>query len=315
MEKIKGFLLVVLVLFLSGCQTSVEVTERLFAMDTYMEITVHGTPEIAKKGAEELKRLEGLLKRDAVKNGKLPKETAFAIQEALDIARETEGAFDPTVAPLSDLWGFYEGEHHVPTEKELKQALSLVDYRQITIEENCLNTGNASLDLGGIGKGFASDYCCRLLKEEGVTSGILSLGGNVQTIGRKADGSMWKIGIANPQNPDEILCFVEVEEKAVVTSGGYQRYFEQAGKRYHHILNPKTGYPAESELLSVTVVGESATQCDALSTALFVMGLEKAVSYWQQENTFEMILVAKDGVYHTPGILPKESKRNLICLK
>ena len=315
MEKIKILLLGLVFLFLSGCQKNVAVTEQLFAMDTYMEITVYGSSDIAKKGAEELKRLEGLLNREALTNGTLAEETAQVIKTALAVARETEGAFDPTVAPLTDLWGFYGGKFYVPGEQELKQTLTQVGYQKVSLNGNQLDTGNCCLDLGGIGKGFASDRCCELLKTEGVTSGILSLGGNIQTIGRKPDDSLWKIGIADPQKPNETVCSVEVEGKAVVTSGGYQRNFEQNGKEYHHILNPKTGYPAESELLSVTVIGDSATMCDALSTALFVMGLEKAVSYWETKKGFDMVLVTEDDIYHTSGIHPKEAIKTLQCLE
>ncbi len=315
MEKIKILLLGLALLFLSGCQKNVAVTEQLFAMDTYMEITVYGDEHAAQKGAEELKRLEGLLNREALTNGTVAEETAQAIKTALVVAHETEGAFDPTVAPLTDLWGFYGGEFSVPSEQELQNTLTQVGYERVSLHGNQLDTGNCVLDLGGIGKGFASDRCCELLKNEGVTSAILSLGGNIQTIGRKPDGSFWRIGIADPQNPNETICTVEVEGKAVVTSGGYQRNFEQNGKQYHHILNPKTGYPAESELLSVTVIGESATMCDALSTALFVMGFDKAVSFWETKKGFDMILITEEIIYHTCGISPKEAMKTLRCLE
>ncbi len=315
MEKIKILFMSLVLLVLWGCQTNVAVTESLFAMDTYMEITIYGPSEIAKKSVKELERLEGLLNRDALENGTIAEETAQAIETALLVAHETKGAFDPTVAPLTDLWGFYGGNFSVPSEQELQNTLTQVGYQKVSLNGNQLDTGDAVLDLGGIGKGFASDQCCELLKNEGVTSGILSLGGNIQTIGRKPDGSLWKIGIANPKKNNETVCTIEVEEKAVVTSGGYQRKFEQNGKEYHHILNPKTGYPAESELLSVTIIGESGAMCDALSTALFVMGLEKAVSYWEAKKGFDMILVTEEMIYYTPGIDPKEAGKPLRSLE
>ena len=168
MEKIKGLLLAFLLFFLSGCETNATVTERLFAMDTYMEVTICGTSDIAKKGTEELKRLEGLLDREALNNGTVADETAQAIEIALLTARETNGAFDPTVAPLVDLWGFYEGNPCVPNEQELEQALKKVGYEKVSLHGNQLDTGNCSLDLGGIGKGYASDRCFELLKEEGI---------------------------------------------------------------------------------------------------------------------------------------------------
>lgn len=311
MEKIKILLMGFVLLFLVGCEKNTVMTERFFAMDTYMEITVCGTSDIAKAGAEEVKRLEVLLNRDALQSGTVSEETASAIETALYVARETEGAFDPTVAPLTDLWGFYGGNFRVPSADELEQTVAKVDYRRVSLDGNQLDTGDCVLDLGGIGKGFASDRCCELLKRKGVTSAILSLGGNIQTIGRKPDGNLWKIGIADPKNPNETICTLEVENKAAVTSGGYQRNFEQDGKRYHHILNPKTGAPAESELLSVTIIGESATLCDALSTALFVMGFEGAVAFWERKQDFDMILITKDSIYHTSGVTPKDGKKEI----
>lgn len=176
------------------------------------------------------------------------------------------------------------------------------------------------IDLGGIAKGYASDRVMEIYREYGVTSGMVSLGGNIQTLGAKPDGTAWKIGIRDPETEKEgdsgsgaggILLALPVENQAVITSGGYERYFEENGETYIHILDPRTGYPADSGLLSVTVVSENGMLADALSTSLYIMGAEKAAEYWRAHgsdsgNAFELILVDTFGkAYATEGLRDK----------
>ena len=152
------------------------------------------------------------------------------------------------------------------------------------------------VDLGGIAKGFTSDRVMELFSADGVTSGIISLGGNVQTLGTKPDGSLWRVGIQDPDDSSGIIATIEVADKAVITSGGYQRYFEQDGTTYHHIIDPRTGMPADSGLTSVTIVSDDGTLADGLSTSLFIMGKEAALDYWRaHRDNFDVILVASDG--------------------
>lgn len=307
MEKIISIIL--LILFLTGCNSAIEQTHSFFAMDTYMEVSVYGKREIAQKCGDYIKDLESLLSREALESNTLQPETEHALQEALKIAEETNGAFDPTVTPFLELWGFYSKDYRVPSEHELLLTASKVGYEKALHQPNL-----CQFDLGGIGKGFASDLAAEYLKNQGVTSAILSLGGNIQTIGKKPDGSLWGVGIADPSNPKEQACILKVEECAVITSGGYQRNFTKNGVTYHHIINPKTGYPADSDLLSVTVVGPSATRCDALSTALFVMGKEEAIAFWSKTKDFDMILITQDAIYHTKGITPEQQNKELLCV-
>ena len=152
-----------------------------------------------------------------------------------------------------------------------------------------------AVDLGGIAKGYASDKVAELLKEKGVASAIVSLGGNVYGVGTKPDGEKWEVALANPLDANDYCGLISIENQAVVTSGGYQRYFEENGKKYHHIIDPATGYPAESGLLSVTIISDSGTEADVLSTALYVMGLEKALAFWQEHGGFEAIFVTEAG--------------------
>ena len=164
---------------------------------------------------------------------------------------------------------------------------------------------NQKLDLGGIAKGYTSARVMEIFREYGITSGMVSLGGNVQTFNTGRDGFLWKIGIQNPNGQQgSLLAVLSVENKAVITSGGYERYFEEDGNTYIHILNPKTGYPADSGLVSVSVISENGMLADALSTSLYLMGEEQAAGYWRTHaDEFDMILETEDGtLYVTEGI-------------
>ena len=179
---------------------------------------------------------------------------------------------------------------------------SLIDYKKIVVNGDAIRLENGmQIDLGAVAKGYCSDKIVRYLREQNVESAILSLGGNVYALGKKSDGKKWKVAINDPVG-NGYVGILEAEDLAVVTSGNYERYFEKDGVRYGHILDPKTARPAESDLLSVSVVGKSGTLCDALSTALFVMGKEKACTFLQKAEV-DAILVTTDGrVLLTPGV-------------
>ena len=206
-------------------------------------------------------------------------EVFFVIQKALEYARATDGAFDPTVGALVRLWGFTTDFPHVPEQTEIADALLLTDYRKVMLDEKeksvYLAQKGMALDLGGIVKGYAADQIACILREKHIDRAVIDLGGNVYVFGKKKDGSEWRVGIKNPLEPEASpFRVLSVTECAVVTSGTYERFFEQNGHRYHHIINPRTGWPAESDLLSVTVIDSSSLEADALSTALFVLGQE-----------------------------------------
>lgn len=200
----------------------------------------------------------------------------------------TNGTLDISVYPIVRAWGFTTGSYKVPSEEELTSLLPLVDYTNVQYDEvtgEVILPAGMEIDLGSIAKGYAGQQAAELLREKGVTSALLNLGGNVQTIGSKPDGGAWQIAVKNPHNKEPMMV-VSVRDKAVVTSGGYERYFEQDGKTYWHIMDPKTGRPADSGLLAVTVIGEDGAMCDGLSTSLFVMGLEKAAALWAESSDF-----------------------------
>ena len=195
----------------------------------------------------------------------------------------------------------------MPSEEEIQNLLKYVDSQKIKIDEKT-NTvtleKNMKIDLGGIAKGYTSQRIAKIYKKDGVKSGVISLGGNVQAIGKKTDGSRWKVGIQSPDDTESMIGGYEAADEAVITSGAYERYFEKNGKRYHHIIDPATGKPSEKDLKSVTIISKNGTLSDTMSTTLFVMGKDKAISYWKKHNNeFNMILVDKnDKIYISQGI-------------
>ena len=283
-----------------------------FAMDTIMTFTVihEEGDEIIVDAEQEIRRLENLLSI-TLEDSEVSKLNAAAGKEAIAVSEDTmilleagkklgaktDGTFDIAISPVVKAWGFTEAEHHVPTQEELDVLLPLTDPADVVLDNGkvFLQKEGMAVDLGGITKGYASDKVAELLKENGVESAIISLGGNVYGIGTKPDGEKWQVALANPLDANDYCGLISIEDKAVVTSGGYQRYFEENGKKYHHIIDPATGYPAENGLLSVTIVCESGMEADVLSTALFVMGLEDALKYWQENGGFEAIFVTEAG--------------------
>ena len=286
MKKI--LILLFCALLLSGCGSNTKREKMLFAMDTEIELTIYGKKKAMERAELEIERLsekysvENL--ENAIKN--YDAETEEILKVADKIKSETNGTFDVNVAPIMRIWGFYshefeEKQHRVPTPLEIEEALLTA-------------SSGLYVDLGGIAKGYCADRLVTILKEEGVKSAVLSLGGNIALIGAKPDGTPYTVGIKSPFD-EGIYATIKAQDTMVVTSGDYVRYFEENGKRYHHILNPKSGYPAESDLKSVTIVSDSGIYADSLSTALFVMGKDKAIEYWKARRNFGMILIDREG--------------------
>lgn len=315
--------LALMLLFLSACQNSETAespaTVQLFAMDTVMELSAYGTnaDHALALASDRINELDALLSTNqegsevyAANNSQgqpivLSDDTAVLIQKALSVCAMTNGALDISIYPIVKAWGFTTNSYQVPDAKTLSKLLSLVDYSAISLDPNT-NTltlpKGMEIDLGSIAKGYTGDAVTQLLASNGITSAIINLGGNVQTLGTKPDGSLWNVAIQDPKG-DDYLGTVAVADKAVITSGGYQRYFVQDGVTYHHIIDPASGYPANNGLISVTIVSGSGTLGDGLSTSLFVMGLDKAIDFWRTHDGFETVLVGDDGtVYVTEGL-------------
>lgn len=211
-------------------------------------------------------------------------DTYEVIEKAIEFADQSQGKFDPTIGPLVDLWGIGSERAAIPSDTDLQNALDKIGWMKVELKgyekSIYLTEEDMKLDLGAIAKGYASDEVVRILRDKNIGRAIINLGGNVYAFGEKQDGSPWRIGIQNPfSTRGEYLGILSVKTKSVVTSGIYERYFEQDGKRYHHILSSNTGYPVDNELASVTVITESSIDADALSTVLFASGTEDGIAF------------------------------------
>lgn len=290
--------MLLLCVLLTGCTAQHRAQQTVFAMDTVMDLQVWALD--AKNAEMALGAVEDLIRRmentwSATQDNSIPSrlnreqtvtltESQKAFLDRVEALKErTGGAFDPRLRSLSFLWGFYHEENWfedfvLPTEAQIAAAIA-----------------EQKWDLGAVVKGYAGQQAAQLLAQMNVDRAILNLGGNIQTYGEKPDGSPWIIGIQNPDGNDSIATVSVTGTCAVVTSGDYQRYFERNGVRYHHILDPETGYPADSGLRSVTVICRDGLVADALSTALFVMGLEDATQLWRKSDDFEAVFLLTDG--------------------
>ncbi|MBQ2061735.1 MAG: FAD:protein FMN transferase [Oscillospiraceae bacterium] len=314
-----------MIVSLTACGAPEKHKLSLFAMDTYMTLVAYGdgADEALTASARAINELEQQLSRTREDSdvwrinhggGKVDSVTVSLIAQALRFSDETGGAFDITVAPLVDLWAINSDSPHVPSQAEIDALLPFVgsehvsfgvrkgaasSYDAVFADEGC------AIDLGGIAKGYASDRVKEIFAEYGVKSGTVSLGGNVYVCGRRPDGKLWNVAVQNPEG-NGYACMLTLSDTFAVTSGGYQRFFTaEDGTVYQHIIDPATGAPARSDLLSVTVVCPDGTRADAYSTALYVMGEDGAIRFWetQQSDPFEMVLITADGrIVCTPGL-------------
>lgn len=301
---------------LCGCAAAPQAqTASFFAMDTAMELTVYGGADLPGQVQALISDLEGQLSVtdpdsalyavNASGSGTLTGRANTLMGQALDLCRRTDGALDLSIYPVVRAWGFTTGDYQVPDDAALADLTALVDYTRIDYDPAsgavALPTG-MEIDLGSVAKGCAGREAAQLLRQAGVASALLNLGGNIQTVGSRPDGDPWQIGVKDPATGQPMMV-LSIRDQAVVTSGGYERYFQQDGRTYWHIMDPDTGRPAENGLRSVTIVGDDGLVCDGLSTALFVMGLERGARFWAASDDFEAIFVTDDGtVYLTQGL-------------
>lgn len=317
MKKITTLLFLFLIT-LCGCANSAESSSEdtkeysrdIFAMDTYMYLKAYGEHADTALGysSEQILSLEELFyvtyeKSDiwAINHSdgepvSVSDDTIAVLNKAIEIGGKTNGALDVTIYPLLTEWGFTTDTQQVPTDDIIADKLKLIDYTKISVKGNTVQLpDNMQIDFGALAKGYTSDCVTDILKENGVKSALVNLGGNVHAVGTKPDGTLWKVGVQNPFSPSEQVCILEIADKAVITSGNYERFFtDENGRKYWHILDSADGFPADNGLVSVTIVGENGLLCDALSTALFVLGTDKAIDYWKNTADFEMILITDD---------------------
>ncbi|MEG0084970.1 MAG: FAD:protein FMN transferase [Niameybacter sp.] len=325
----KLFLSIFLLLSFTGCSTpsnasSNEPLKRTeLLMGTTVSITLfdHQTEETLDAAFNLVKNLENelslnksstLLTQLNASSGTSPykvNSTLFDIVEkGLYYSQLTNGSFDLSVGPLVKLWSIGLPEARVPSQTEIDATLPLIGYQNITLNKEdssiYLHKPSMQLDLGGIAKGYTADAIATLLSSKGVGHALIDLGGNIYTLGAKIDGSLWKVGIQDPfESRSNIVGYVSVANQSVVTSGIYERYLEADGNKYHHILNPQTGYPFENDIAGISIISDTSIDGDALSTAVFSQGLEEGMAFVQTLPGIDAIFITKDSqVYITEGL-------------
>ncbi len=289
------------------------------AMDTFMSLKIYGQnrDSVLKNVQGSIVSLDKLLSTTDKNSdiyklnnaGAVPvevdKTTADIVEMSLDLCDDVSGALDITVYPVVCEWGFIDKDYKIPDQNRIEQLLQFVDYSKVSVSDGKISLlTNMQIDLGAVAKGYAADRGIEICRNEDITSALLNLGGTVAAIGAKPDGSDWKVGVADPENSADYFGYLSCKDKVIATSGGYERYFIGSdGKTYIHIINPKTGSPVDNNINSVTIVSEVGIKSDALSTALFVMGVDDAEKYRRENSGFDYVILTKDNeVYVTSGI-------------
>jgi FAD:protein FMN transferase len=319
-------------------QEPVSKTELL--LGTVCKITIYDNPseEVFKKAFDKIRDIESRMSinidRSEVmdinaKSGEqfvqVSDETFYVIKNGLHYSNLTNGLFDISIGPIVKLWNINTENAKVPSKEEIDAGKALVNYKDIVLDEAekrvMLRKKGMILDLGGVAKGYAADAVKKVLKENGVNHAIINLGGNILTVGSKVDGSSWRVGIQNPfSSRGEFIGIVEVSDKSVLTSGIYERYFQQDGKIYHHIINPYTGFPVENDLAGITIIAEDCTDADSLSTGTFILGLEEGYKFIESIDGVEAVFVTHNSeIYLTSGLsnnfIPTDGAFKLMKMK
>ncbi|MFW5736433.1 MAG: FAD:protein FMN transferase [Halanaerobium sp.] len=322
----------VFLLILTACENNGEelpqAEDNAFLMDTLVQMRAHGeNSELAvEESMERIKEIENLMSKtidtsDIYKLNNNPEteieidnESRKVLEKAVEFAELTAGDFDPTIGALVELWGIGSEDAAVPEESEIESALANTGYEHLNLNDNSaeITKKGVKLDLGGIAKGYAAEEVKKIVQKYDVEHAFVNLGGNVLVIGDKVEGSPWKIGIQDPrEGRGSVMAVVDAVDLTIVTSGNYERYFEEDGELYHHILDPKTGYPAENNLLSVSIISENSFDADALSTAVYVMGLEKGMEFIENMENVDVMFITKElKVYLSSGIEEKVNIKN-----
>lgn len=318
--------IIICTIVLVGCKPeatpltkNIKSTDQTYMLGTLVHVTVYGK-EVVKEEFDQIFTIISDIENKVSKNlpdseiSQLNRVKELAISEATyDIIKKglyygvaSEGKFDITIAPLVNLWGIGSADARVPSQEEIDNVLGKIDYKRIAIDDKMrviTMEDTVELDLGGIAKGYVADKVSEYLRAHDMGHAIINLGGNILTVGRKPDGNPWRIGIQNPFDArGQKLGIVTIGQKSVVTSGIYERFLEDEGKEYHHILDPFTGYPVENSLASVSIISDYSVDGDGLSTMVFSMGLEKGYAYVEEVENVDAIFVTKNKeVYMTTG--------------
>lgn len=303
-------------LCLTSCASESSPSSASFqAMDTLMSLKVYGSADTCEQLQNKITELDSSLdatdekseifRLNTEKSAVVSKDTAALLSDSLALCDRLDGCFDLTVYPAVQAWGFTTGDYRVPTDSELKTLSDKIDYTAVTLSDDGRVSlpENVMLDLGAVAKGYAADVSRTILAANKAQAAVLNLGGTICLYGKKPDGSRFTVGIADPENPAGYFGYLSCDDTTVATSGGYERYFEHGGKRYIHILDPATAAPVDNGILSVTIVSDSGAFADAASTALFVMGLDRATAYCRSHPGFDCIILTDDkNLYLTEGV-------------
>ncbi|HDK7139992.1 TPA: FAD:protein FMN transferase [Clostridium botulinum] len=318
-------LCICLPLIFVGCNSKSEepVSRETYLMGTIINIKAYGknADKAVQASVDKISDIENKMslnistseinkinKNAGIAPVKVSKNTFDVVKASLIYSEKSKGSFDITVEPLVSLWGIGTDKARIPSKDEINNALKLINYKDVIINEKestvMLKRKGQAIDLGAIAKGYAADELKEVLLNYNVSSAFLNLGGNVYVLGNKPDKTPWKIGVQNPLEPrGDYLGIVSVSDKSVVTSGNYERFFERNGKRYHHIFDTKTGYPAEKGLISVSIISDKSIDGDALSTSVYTLGLDEGKKLIESLNNVEAVFVTKDKkVYITSGL-------------
>lgn len=318
MNKRLTALLISVLLLLSGCsglpqKKSQVYTDTLFDTVVRIEIIDSASEEVLKGCKEICRKYDAMFSNKSedseisqINNAggnpvEVSPETVTLIKKAIYYSDLSNGVFDITIAPVSNLWDFHSDEPVPPAPETVAEAVSHVDYKNILIKDNTVQLLDpyAAIDVGAIAKGYIADRLKEYLKNHGIRRAIIDLGGNVLAMGKKLDGSDYNIGIQKPfDRTGEPITSVRLSNKSIVTSGTYQRYFESEGSMYHHILDPHTGYPCENNLRSVTIITNSSLTADALSTTCFLLGYDKGLRLVDQLDNVDAVFITDDNAIH-----------------
>lgn len=311
------FILLIFPFVLCGCRNLQKSSLSFQAMNTFVSVQTFGknSKNVNQKIKARLSELESLFSttdssseiyklNHSSEKIQVSSETYTLLSYSVKMAEIFNGHFNPALFPVIREWGFTTGNYHVPSQEKINFLLKKTDFSQIQFfDDNFVQLQDSmSVDFGSVAKGFASDEIVKILSENNILSALIDFGGNIIAFGEKPDSSFWRIGIKNPFG-GEVSLAVKVKNQMVITSGGYERFFtDENQKKYIHIFDGKTGFPVENEIESVTIICENGLYADTLSTALFIIGSENAVSFWRERKDFQMIILQKDGsiLYTSP---------------
>lgn len=320
-------LLIFISIFLISCTNDSKPFEKdTYMMGTIIQLKIYG--DNAKKATEavlqrindienkmsvniDTSEISKLNAKAGISSEKLSKDTFSVLEKSVYYSKLTQGSLDATIEPIVKLWGIGTEKERIPALNEINEKLKLLDYNDIILDSKSstaqLRRTGQAIDLGAIAKGYTADEIKKVLISNKINSALINLGGNVYAVGSKTDGSSWTIGVQNPlEKRGKYIGTINVTDKSIVTSGNYERYFIKDGKRYHHIFDPKSGYPSESGLISTTIISDYSIDGDALSTSTYIMGLTKGIKLIESIKGIEAIFITEDKkIYLTSGIKDK----------